>query len=66
MEFLLLVFHTQHLRNIYATIIRGANWTPQGGGVAPDITPPEGGYKCNLWYINGAGRYYRGTDFNRS
>ena len=57
-------YSSSYCSDIYATIIRGANWTPQGGGVAPDITPPEGGITSVTYgYINGAGRYYRGADF---
>ena len=61
-----MVIHIQasYCADIYATIVRGANWTPQGGGVAPDIVPPEGGItSVEYGYINGAGRYYRGADF---
>ena len=46
-------------QDIYSTIVRGAVWTPQGGGSAPAITPPEGAIDTvSYGYINGAGRYY--------
>jgi iron complex outermembrane receptor protein len=51
--------------DIYASVIRGAVWTPQGGGTAPDITPPEGGItSVEYGFINQAGTYYRGADFS--
>ena len=46
--------------DVYSNVIRGAEWTPQGGGTAPDITPPEGGItSVEYGFINGAGRYYQ-------
>jgi len=53
--------------DIYASVVRGATWTPQGGGAAPAITPPEGAIDTVKYgFINGAGRYYRGADFGMS
>ena len=48
-------------------VVRGAEWQPQGGGVAPDIQIPEGGItSVEYGFINGAGRYYRGAAFGMS
>ena len=53
--------------DIYAMVVRGAEWQPQGGGTAPDIQIPEGGItSVEYGFINGAGRYYRGADFGLS
>jgi len=60
-------FSSAYCDDIYATIVRGAVWTPQGGGSAPAITPPEGAIDTvSYGYINGAGRYYRGADWGIS
>ncbi|MDA8541931.1 TonB-dependent receptor [Gammaproteobacteria bacterium] len=60
-------FSSAYCEDIYSTIVRGAVWTPQGGGAAPDITPPEGAIDTvSYGYINGAGRYYRGADWGLS
>ncbi|MBL6903774.1 MAG: TonB-dependent receptor [SAR86 cluster bacterium] len=60
-------FSSSYCTDIYATIVRGAIWTPQGGMDAPDITPPEGAIDTvSYGYINGAGRYYRGADWGIS
>ena len=57
-------YSTAYCSDIYSTVTRGAVWTPQGGGTAPAITPPEGAIDTvSYGYINGAGRYYRGADF---
>ena len=56
-----------YCNDIYAMVVRGAEWQPQGGGVAPDIQIPEGGItSVEYGFINGAGRYYRGADFGLS
>ena len=60
-------FSSAYCEDIYSTIVRGAVWTPQGGGSAPAITPPEGAIDTvSYGYINGAGRYYRGADWGIS
>ena len=60
-------FSSAYCQDIYSTIVRGAVWTPQGGGSAPAITPPEGAIDTvSYGYINGAGRYYRGADWGLS
>ena len=46
--------------DIYASVIRGAVWTPQGGGTAPDITPPEGGI-TSVEYRSTAKVYQKGS-----
>ena len=56
-----------YCNDIYAMVVRGAEWQPQGGGTAPDIQIPEGGItSVEYGFINGAGRYYRGADFGLS
>ena len=57
-------YSASYCADVDSKIVRGAPWTPQGGGTAPDITPPEGGIdSVEYGFINGAGRYYRGADF---
>ena len=57
-------YSSGYCNDVYSNIVRGAPWTPQGGGTAPDITPPEGGLaSVEYGFINGAGRFYRGADF---
>jgi len=61
------VYSAAYCQDIYSSVIRGKTWSPQGGGVVPDIVPPEGGIDTVKYgFINGAGRYYRGADFNWS
>ena len=58
-------FGSAYCADIYSTVIRGAVWTPQGGGQAPAVTPVEGAIDTVKYgYINGAGRYYRGADWS--
>lgn len=60
-------FSDAYCADVYASVIRGAVWTPQGGGQAPAITPPEGAIDTVKYgFINGAGRYYRGADWSMS
>jgi hypothetical protein len=60
-------YSSSYCSDVYSNVIRGAEWTPQGGGTAPDITPPEGGItSVEYGFINGAGRFYRGADFGMS
>ena len=60
-------YSSSYCSDVYSNVIRGAEWTPQGGGTAPDITPPEGGItSVEYGFINGAGRFYRGADFGLS
>jgi iron complex outermembrane receptor protein len=58
-------FGSAYCADIYSTVVRGAVWTPQGGGQAPAVTPVEGAIDTVKYgYINGAGRYYRGADWS--
>ncbi len=56
-------YGASYCADIYASVIRGAEWQPQGGGTFTGETPPEGGIDTVKYgYINGATRYYRGAD----
>ena len=60
-------YGSAYCADIYSSVIRGAEWQPQGGGTNPNTTPPEGGIDTVKYgYINGATRYYRGADLATS
>jgi len=43
-------YSTSYCADIYATIVRGANWTPQGGRSCTCNNTSRRWYnKCNLW-----------------
>ena len=47
-----------HIVDIYASVIRGAEWQPQGGGTFEGETPPEISIDTVKYgYINDAARY---------
>jgi outer membrane receptor protein involved in Fe transport len=60
-------YGTAYCADIYSSVVRGAEWQPQGGGTNPNTTPPEGGIDTVKYgYINGATRFYRGADLATS